>query len=155
MVWEGLMIVQRTGETQKILTMDRSGSIEDKYRFQRKTGSAHRQMVRDLMRARRLRGKFFDFSLFSDPAWDILLELYAADLDQQRLAISNVGLTSNIPATTALRWIEALQKDGLIRRLKDPFDGRRWFVELTEKGVAAMQAWFESASTQSLQSRAA
>src|SRR5437762_5630979 len=57
-----------------------------------------------LLKGRRKRNDFFDATLFADPAWDILLELYAAELGQRRLSVSSLGLCAAIPATTALRW---------------------------------------------------
>ena len=38
--------------------------------------------VRAIIKQRRNRDRFFDAQLFADPAWDILLELYAAELGQ-------------------------------------------------------------------------
>jgi DNA-binding MarR family transcriptional regulator len=88
----------------------------------------------------------FGDDLFADPAWDMLLELYAAQLGQRRVATSDVCIGAAVPATTALRWIEKLNQKDLIRRRKDPSDARRIWVELSAEGVLLMQRYFESAA---------
>jgi DNA-binding MarR family transcriptional regulator len=98
--------------------------------------------VRVVLRARREREVIFGQDLFADPAWDILLDLYAAQLEQRRVATSELCCAAAVPATTALRWIEKLQRTHLIVRTADPLDGRRVFVELSERGAAAMHDFF-------------
>jgi DNA-binding MarR family transcriptional regulator len=96
--------------------------------------------VRAIIRARRLRDQYFGTDLFADPAWDILLDLYAAQLEKQRVAVSSLCIAAAVPATTALRWIKTLTDLGLLVRSADPQDGRRVYIELspaTEAGLAA------------------
>jgi DNA-binding MarR family transcriptional regulator len=99
--------------------------------------------VRQVIQSRRDRNAFFPAHLFADPAWDILLELYAARLDQQRVSTSEVCERSAVPPTTALRWIIALEVEGLIERRPDPLDRRRVFISLSAKGADGMQAYFD------------
>jgi DNA-binding MarR family transcriptional regulator len=73
----------------------------------------------------------------------MLLELYAAALTQRKLTVSRLGERSCVPMTTALRWISALEKEGLIERSNDRLDGRRVFLTLTDKGEQAMSAYFD------------
>jgi DNA-binding MarR family transcriptional regulator len=80
--------------------------------------------------------------LFSDPAWDLLLQLYASELSQQRITLSQLGQTTNVPSTTTLRWIKMLECDDLLARKIDPLDGRRVFLTLTHKGLMAMTGYF-------------
>jgi len=102
--------------------------------------------ARSEIRARAARAQFFKASLFSDPAWDILLELFAAEQEGRRVSISAAGLTAEIPLTTALRWIAALEREELVDRAGDPTDARRTFLKLTDKGLRAMTLYFESCS---------
>ena len=101
-------------------------------------------LARSEIRRRSSRGRFFRSSLFSDPAWDILLELFSAQHEGRMVSVSSVGLTANIPQTTALRWINALEREGLIRRTDDPRDGRRTFLSLSHHGLQAMYRYFEA-----------
>lgn len=97
-----------------------------------------------LIKARRARARFFDSTLFADPAWDILLELYAAHLAHRRLSVSAVCDGAAVPATTALRWIKTLESHGHVERRDDPMDGRRVFLELSESAVSRMEELFQT-----------
>ena len=97
-----------------------------------------------MLAARRERARFFPDGLFADPAWDMLLDLLAAGLAQTRVSVSSLCLASNVPSTTALRWIKALENDGLVMRQADPHDGRRYFVTLSQKAKSALHAYFSS-----------
>jgi DNA-binding MarR family transcriptional regulator len=92
--------------------------------------------------ARRMRERFFGENLFADPAWDMLLDLYRAELAQHRICTTSLCLGSGTPVSTALRWLNALEKRGLVGRTRDPLDGRRYFVALTNKGLTAISGYF-------------
>jgi DNA-binding MarR family transcriptional regulator len=85
----------------------------------------------------------FGDDLFADPAWDMLLELHAAELGQRRMATSELCIGAAVPATTALRWVEKLNQKGLVARRNDPLDGRRVWVELSPHGASLMRRYFE------------
>jgi DNA-binding MarR family transcriptional regulator len=92
---------------------------------------------------RKRRGTIFPAELFADPAWDILLELYRAELRQCRVPVSRLCTASQVPATTALRWLNTLEAEGLLARGADPFDRRRVYIRLTSTGSMAMAWYFE------------
>jgi|KBSMisStandDraft_5_1062788.scaffolds.fasta_scaffold1562098_1 DNA-binding MarR family transcriptional regulator len=94
--------------------------------------------ARSILRARSKRADLFDPRLFSDPAWDILLELFVAEADHRRLQVSAIGLAAGIPLTTTLRWLNSLSERGLIERTPDVTDARRFFIQLSEEGVLSM-----------------
>ncbi|MAX00736.1 MAG: hypothetical protein CMN72_14060 [Sphingomonas sp.] len=98
--------------------------------------------VRDLIRARRLRERFFTDELFADPAWDMLLDLFAAELEGNQVSVSSLCIAAAVPPTTALRWISNLTDAGLLRREADPLDRRRVFLALTPKATRAMRDYF-------------
>jgi DNA-binding MarR family transcriptional regulator len=100
------------------------------------------EVVKDVLKARRLRERYFDPELFADPAWDILLELLQAEIAQYRVSVSSLCGAAQVPATTALRWISTLTDSGLLHRRPDPNDGRRMFMELTPRASAAMNRYF-------------
>ena len=80
--------------------------------------------------------------LFADPAWDMLLELYASHLGRHIVSTSELVAASAVPATTALRWIDKLDSVGLARRIADPDDRRRVLVQLSGEGLAKMRSYF-------------
>ena len=98
--------------------------------------------VRQVIRARRLRARFFDEELFADPAWDMLLDLLQAEIAQHRVPVSSLCIAAAVPATTALRWIKTMTDVGLFKRRADPHDGRRIFVELSAGASDAMRRYF-------------
>jgi DNA-binding transcriptional ArsR family regulator len=102
-------------------------------------------LVRAMIRARRLRDQFFRSEIFADPAWDILLDLFAARLEKRKVAVSSLCIAAAVPPTTALRWIKSLSDQGLLVRLADAEDGRRVFIELSDESAAAMEAYLRAA----------
>jgi DNA-binding MarR family transcriptional regulator len=103
------------------------------------------EKVRKLLRARRLREKLLGPELFADPAWDILLEAFAATLGQRRVSITSLCQGSAVPTATGVRWIGKLQEDGWLVRRPDPLDGRRHWIELTANAQAKLQSFFQAA----------
>ena len=105
-------------------------------------------VVRGCIRARRLRARYFDPELFADPAWDMLLDLLAAEIAQHRVPVSSLCIAAAVPPTTALRWIKTMTDTGLFIRRSDPHDGRRIFVELSHGASDAMHRYFAEAQPQ-------
>jgi DNA-binding MarR family transcriptional regulator len=111
----------------------------------KESGGLDAGAVRAFIRARRLRDQYFESELFADPAWDMLLDLYAARLEKQRVAVSSLCIAAAVPATTALRWIKTLTDLGLLVRAADPQDGRRVYIELSANAAARMESFFKAA----------
>ncbi|WP_404335084.1 winged helix DNA-binding protein [Sphingomonas sp. MMS12-HWE2-04] len=97
--------------------------------------------IRGVIRARRLRSQFFEADLFADPAWDMLLDLFASDLERRRVSVSSLCIAAAVPPTTALRWIGTLHEAGLFERQADPADRRRAYIALTAKAIEGMRAY--------------
>ena len=102
--------------------------------------------IRRLIRARSLRGSFFSDGLFSDPAWDMLLEAFAVELEQHRVSVSGLCHASGAPHSTALRWLVVLEEAGWLVRDRDPLDRRRQWVRLSSKGLDAMHRYMGAAA---------
>jgi DNA-binding MarR family transcriptional regulator len=100
------------------------------------------QQVRSTIKSRRLREDVFGENLFGEPAWDMLLDIYASHLEQKRVSVSSLQIASAVPGTTALRWMTRLEAKGLIMRHADPFDARRVFVELSADGLLLMERYW-------------
>ena len=95
-----------------------------------------------VIRARRLRSRYFDETLFADPAWDMMLDLLQAEIRQHRVPVSSLCIAAAVPATTALRWLKTLVSQGLFLRRADPHDGRRVFVELAPDTSVSLRRYF-------------
>lgn len=104
--------------------------------------------VRNIMRSRRKRLEFLDSELFSDPAWDILLDLTSAALDGKPVPVSSACAASHVPFSTALRHVRQLVDAGLVRRWQDPVDKRRALLELQPEAFEAMKGYLLSLCNQ-------
>jgi hypothetical protein len=100
------------------------------------------RLVREVIRQRQLRAKFFDGELFADPAWDILLDLTAARAEHTRVSVTSLCIASGVPPTTALRWIGQMTEAGLLERIEDEADRRRAFIALSDRAAEAMARYF-------------
>lgn len=99
-------------------------------------------IVKRYIRQRDIRANLFPPGLLADPAWDILVDLYAATAEGARVSVSSACIAARVPATTALRWVGKLCEEGMINRRSDPLDGRRHFLTLTPVAVEALNRWF-------------
>ncbi len=104
-----------------------------------------RHWTRSLIDLCMARQHFFPDGLFSDPAWDMLLDLTYARLSGKRVSVSSLCIASRVPATTALRRIGDIVVQGLATRIRDESDGRRVFVELTDDGFSRMMSYIGNA----------
>lgn len=100
------------------------------------------QMVRQIIRQRQMRARYFDAGLFADPAWDILLDLTAAQAEGNRVSVTSLCIAAGVPPTTALRWIAQMTDAGLLQRVEDEADRRRAFIGLTPRAADAMVGYF-------------
>jgi DNA-binding MarR family transcriptional regulator len=94
-----------------------------------------------IARARRARIPIFNKSMFGEPAWDMLLELFINVDYGARHSVGRLCDLSGAPPTTALRWLDYLEKEKLVSRQANPTDRRTEFVEITEKGRSAMEQY--------------
>ncbi len=137
----GVAVLQQLSEeAARIASVLASLSEEDGEPAGRDSGEEEidAAFVRSIIRARRLRDQFFRGELFADPAFDMLLDLYAARLEGSRVAVSSLCIAAAVPATTALRWIKALTDKGLFVRSADPQDGRRVYIGMSDEAARAM-----------------
>lgn len=99
------------------------------------------KITRKLVRMREQRGQFLNPALFSDPMWDILLDLTSARLEQKTVPVSAVCQAAGVPMSTALRQIRSLVDMGLIRRWSDPLDRRRDLLAINDEAMDAMRQY--------------
>lgn len=100
------------------------------------------RLVRQIIRQRQARARFFDSELFADPAWDMLLDLTAARAEHAQVSVTSLCIASGVPPTTALRWIGQMTEAGLFRRVDDASDRRRAFIALTDRAADGMARYF-------------
>jgi DNA-binding MarR family transcriptional regulator len=96
--------------------------------------------ARRLAVARRAREKVFGADLFSDPGWNILLELFIAGEEGRSITIKSACMAAGVPQSTALRYIAHLVEVGLCSRSQHPNDARSAHLRLTPRGRSKMAA---------------
>lgn len=103
-------------------------------------------LAKKIREVRAARAAVFGPELFGEPAWDLLLALYIAAGDQYRLNVTAACVESNVPESTALRWLSSLGEARLIRYDSNPTDARSRYVALSDAGVAMMDHLLKLAS---------
>ena len=88
--------------------------------------------LKRIIYVRRLRETVFSPELFADPAWDMLLDLCLARLEDRKTSVSSLLIAAAVPSSTALRWLKLLENEGIIDRSPDMSDARRSYVDLTD-----------------------
>lgn len=99
--------------------------------------------ARVVLAGRRRRTAYFRGVRFSDPSWDMVLELYVAACERRHIAVSRLCDLSGGSTTTALRHIEQLEALGYLIRQTDPEDGRRLIVNTLTPLLDAAEQWLD------------
>ncbi len=133
-------LMEKLGVSQR----DETDSDEDVAAAMANPNAIHPSVLKAIIKARRNRQKYFEGDLFSDPSWDILLELTAAHIENRQESVTSVAIAASVPASTAIRKIRELADRGLVRRWTDPADARRIFVALTDDATRRMLAMLGS-----------
>lgn len=124
----------------------RNGVEDRAIRFRMETApmTITAEQIRSIIRARRMRDRFFAPELFADPAWDMLLDLMAARLEGRDVAVSSLCIAAAVPPTTALRWIRTMTDARLLSRESDINDGRRIFITLANQSAEGLAEYFSA-----------
>ena len=100
------------------------------------------ETVATALSAWRKRACYLPEGLLLDPAWGILLELLHAELGKRCVTLSGLCETSEEAMAATVRWLKALDGQGLICRRIDPHEPGAEIVELTPKASAALRSYF-------------
>ena len=91
-----------------------------------------------LLASRRQRQRYLDSALLGEPAWDMLLFLFAAFDAGAEATVGQVCQASGTFASTARRWLALLDDMALVTIGENPHSGRRDAVRLTDIGQIKM-----------------
>src|SRR6478752_3443507 len=78
--------------------------------------------ARQIAATRARRAQHFRGELFAEPAWDMLVDLFIAHLEGQQVYVSSLCIAAGVPPTTALRYIQDLERNGEIISSPDNLD---------------------------------
>ena len=99
------------------------------------------QHIKAVVKSRRVRDKFMPSEIFADPAWDIILDLSIARLNNLKTSVSSLCIAACVPTTTAFRRINLLLKEGYIEKVCDPDDARRTFIFISDAMFDRVRNW--------------
>ena len=91
---------------------------------------------------RRRRSQFFSKSIFGEPAWEMLVTLYI--LEGRRVTVGKLVNMIDAPQTTALRWLQYLERRHYVARRSDPDDKRVVCIDLLDEGRQHLDAYFST-----------
>lgn len=98
-------------------------------------------------RARGSRNELFDEELFGEPAWDMLLDLFVQTVEGRKTSVTSLCIASRVPSTTALRYINELEKRGMIVREKSQFDQRTSYLRLSNETFLKLGTYLRQRSS--------
>lgn len=98
-------------------------------------------LIRKLIRAEHSRSRVIGGKLLGDPAWNILLDLLLASIENRRVAVSSACIVAGVATTTALRLVNRMVDDGVLIRVPDPSDGRRSFLAIEPAVESALKTY--------------
>jgi DNA-binding MarR family transcriptional regulator len=96
------------------------------------------------LQIRRIRQDHFGRAQLSDANWDMMLDLMLARAHGRLLSASDLATGADVPLSSGLRMIAALEQQGFVRRTIDVKDRRRSIVRLTDDGAERMMAYFDA-----------
>jgi CheY-like chemotaxis protein/DNA-binding transcriptional ArsR family regulator len=110
-------------------------------------GSRRIKTLKAMLALRDIRSKFLPAELFSDPTWFMLLDLALLEREGRKVSVSALCMAAGVSQTTALRRVQELVEMKILRRIEDPQDGRRSYVELAEDARSRLDAMLDHISS--------
>jgi hypothetical protein len=101
------------------------------------------KLAERIYRARRDRERIFEDSIFADPAWDLLLDLFIRSQRNEQVSISSACHAASVPEATALRYLKALTEKQYVERISHPNDRRSTTLKMTALGSELMIEWLD------------
>lgn len=98
-----------------------------------------------LINARKHRKTFAFSFMLSDPAWDILLELFLNWSEGKPMRFKDVTLSTGLSAGTAQRYLQTMAENDLLTRTRHATDARVTFFDITKKGLIEVGTYMSSA----------
>ncbi|MBO9601095.1 MAG: response regulator [Novosphingobium sp.] len=89
--------------------------------------------IRDQLKKEARKREIGQGELFGDPAWEMLLDLLLAKIEDRQVSVSSACIASGAPMSTALRLVRRLVSEGVLFRVPDEHDRRRNFLVINPK----------------------
>lgn len=102
------------------------------------------EFARQLLAGHKQRDLYFDPMLFSNPAWDILLNLYVADAEGKPVGVLDACAVSPVPQGVALRWLGYLKQEEMVIETQDPAHPRQTVLRLSDQTRLTISSYLGS-----------
>lgn len=102
-------------------------------------GRESADFARQLWWERRLRTAFFPAELFSEPAWDLILDIFAAERTGEPVRMSKAHLSACAPPSVAERKARMLVKIGMVTATPVTPGGRKLELKLTPRAASQLE----------------
>lgn len=100
------------------------------------------EAVTQFVKAWRVRTSYLPSELLLDPAWAMLLELLQAEIQGRRVSFGRLCKVSALSASSAARWLNALESRELVLRRAEAENDENEFVELSPRGSSILRRYF-------------
>jgi predicted transcriptional regulator len=100
------------------------------------------RLAKTAYQARRNRDRILSQAFLSEPAWDMLLDSLVSRLEGRRTSVVSLCYASAAPMTTGLRYINILEREGLLQRKESVEDRRVVYIALTDRGFQLLRSFF-------------
>jgi DNA-binding MarR family transcriptional regulator len=111
------------------------------------SGNPHKDdlvsIAKQMIFERSLRARHLSPLDFGEPVWDILLDLYVNNHIKRPVSVSSACIAASVPATTALRYLSTLSNQGVIIRVPDKSDARRFFLQISDQTESSLTSYFQ------------
>jgi hypothetical protein len=85
-----------------------------------------------------MRDQEFGPTLFGEPAWDLLLDLYIAASDPSLVSVMGGSIAASVSTKEAAPWLRLLEDHGLVERLNTGTDISRAVFALSQSAFDRM-----------------
>jgi CTP-dependent riboflavin kinase len=100
-------------------------------------------LARIVLALRNKRAEHLPVDLLGEQAWGILLAMFVADAESERLTAAEACARAGGSSAVAMRWLHALEQYGLVAC--EMACESRQLVALTPAGISAIEACMEDA----------
>jgi DNA-binding MarR family transcriptional regulator len=99
------------------------------------------ELARTILRSRKRRSDEFSATIFGEPAWEMLLELFVQESAGASTTTVLLHAGTKMPQSAVERWIRHLENCDLLVRRSHPVDPETEFVELTDDARQALERY--------------
>jgi len=100
--------------------------------------------ARRILAGRRERDRYFDPMVFSNPAWDMLLDMYVASAEGRAQSVLDCCAAAPVAQRVALRWLAYLKHEDMVIETRDSAQPRQTHIQLSDLMRRTISAYLGS-----------